>query len=133
MMPDDEPFYDAHGRGPLAREWQRRCGFDPDQAGPGFASFARALDRAKANGREWPEQFRTMLAAAVTAVVEPVLAAERADRAAEVIELRAALEAARRAYAELKAEVVELRKAVGGNGRPVVPVRPRQAVIVGGK
>lgn len=119
--PDPEPFWDSFGRGPLARGFQRRCGFDPDQAGPGFASFASAIDRARSNGHEWPDQFRAMLAAAVTAVlpeiVGPVLAAERQavrEQAEAVVNalVDERLEPVRKAYRELLARVERLERAV---------------------
>jgi len=113
----DEPHFDEHGRGPLQREFHRRCGFDPMGAAPGFASFARALDRARASGNEFPEQFREVLAAAVAAVVGPVLEAERARVRADVEVVVGALveerlAKVRAAYAALLARVDRLEAAL---------------------
>lgn len=99
----DLPFFDEYGRGPLAREYQRRCGFDPAKTAAGFASFARALERRRGNGNEFPEQFRTMLESAVMAIVTPMLDAQLITIRLMIEEiLNEKLQPVREAYAELR-------------------------------
>lgn len=118
-MSEERPqpdFWDEHGRGPLQREFHRRCGFEPGQNGPGFASFARAVHRVMHDdkAREFPEQFRAMLAAVVAEFVGPILEAEReairAEMAAEVKKaVGEALEPFRRAWKQTNGRVLATR------------------------
>jgi hypothetical protein len=103
MMPDvPADFWDEHGRGPMLRGWQERHGDRPHLPGPGVAAMLFMVRDSVDKAAEFPEQFKAMLTRAVAEVTAPLQK--------EVADMRATLEAARRAYAELKAEVVELRK-----------------------
>jgi hypothetical protein len=109
----DEPFWDELGRGPMVREFHRRCGYDPAEHAAGFASWARALERARKTGPEWPERFRGMLLAAVRSALDAERAAARQDVQACVhAEVDRRLALVRAAYSKLRSEVAELRSMV---------------------
>jgi hypothetical protein len=112
-------FWDQYGRGPMLRAWQDRHGIRPHLPGPGVRSMLYAVQDSVDRATQFPDQFRAMLVRAVGEVVDlmvpPLIEAEVNRR----------LEAARKAYAELKAktelEVAELRKALRSLQR--VPAR----------
>lgn len=87
----------------------------PHLPGPGVRSMLYAVQDSVDRATEFPDQFRAMLIRAVGEVVDqlvpPMIEAEVSKR----------LEAARKAYAELKAkteaELTELRKALRSQQR----------------
>lgn len=127
----DEPNFDECGRGPLAREFQRRCGFDIERPAAGFAAFAKSIERARVTDKEFPEEFRAMLAASVDAIVTPILEAQQEtirQRVEEIVNER--LEPVRKAFAELRAEMAAMKASAGKPASSRVQ-SPRLAVPVG--
>lgn len=114
LGPDD---YDEFARGPLQREFHRRCGFDP-RLGVGFRTFVRQLKAAENGGHEWPAQFRALLVRAVEEIIGPRIEEERAHtlamcETAMLGLLDDGLEPVRKAFANIR-EQLKRRPAVAG-------------------
>lgn len=116
-VPDD--YWDEYGRGPMVREFHRRCGFDPAHHAAGFSSWAKAMKHVREDRPEWPVQFRAMLLAVVRSVLDEERAAARAD-AETWIEVR--MRPVREAYTALLERVKRLE--AGGGRPPETRVRP---------
>ena len=110
-MPDvPNDYWDKYGRGPMLRAWQDRHGDPPHLPGPGVRAMLYAVQDSVDRTTQFPDQFRAMLIRAVSEVVDQLV-----PPMIEV-EVGRKLEAARKAYAELKAktegELAELRKVI---------------------
>lgn len=100
-MADDPTFFDGHGRGPLLRHFQDAAGIKPHVPGPGLEAMAYAIRDAIDRNTQFPDQFVAMLSRAVAEIVPGLVQHELEKR----------LEPVRKAYAELKRELEQLKAA----------------------